>query len=90
MPFVEQSHEFSVALEDIALISGRSVSVHLVGIEQQATIVDRRGTLCGLLTQAVRHDEQLPDIVPVQPEGKQVLAVVDPVGDDPVNLNNMP
>lgn len=38
------------------------------------------------LSQAIRHEEQLLEIRPVDPDGKQALAVIDAVGDQPVDL----
>ena len=41
------------------------------------------------LGQAVGHDDEVPDVLPVEPQGEERLAVVDPVGDDPVDLDDV-
>ncbi len=38
---------------------------------------------------AAGHDEELPDIVPVEPDREQTFAVVDPVGDMPVDIDDV-
>lgn len=60
-----------------------------LGIIGQIRVVKAGRSFGPALSQAVRHEEQLLEIRPVDPDGKQALAVIDAVGDQPVDLYHM-
>jgi len=89
MPLVKQVRKLPVAVQDVALVCRRPVDIHLVGIIGQIRVVKAGRSFGPALSQAVRHEEQLLEIRPVDPDGKQALAVIDAVGDQPVDLYHM-
>jgi hypothetical protein len=44
---------------------------------------------CTIFLQTVRHDEKCFNVIPIYPEGKELLAVVDSIANQPVNLDNV-
>ena len=89
VPLIEQSHKFFVAVEDISLVLGNPADVHLVRIKRKSIVVNRRSVLCGFFTEAVRHNKQFPNILPIQPKRKKIFTIIDSVGNNSVDFNNV-
>ena len=89
VPLIQQGGKALVVVEDVALLGGDPVDVDLIGVVGPVGIVAVGGGLGARLGQAVGHDDEVPDVLPVEPQGEEGLAVVDPVGDDPIDLDDV-
>ena len=87
---VEERDEFLVVVEDVPLLLlRRPVDVDLIGVVRPVGAVLLGGALQPRLLRAVRHEKQLADILPLQPQRQKVAAVVDAVGDVQIDVDDV-
>ena len=70
MPVVEQGNKSFVVEQDVALIAGHPMNIHLIGVKPYMFIIDCRRRLGPFFAQAIRHNKKLSNVFPVKPEGK--------------------
>ena len=87
MPAVEEDGELHVGEKDIPLVCGLPVDIHLVGVENPAFLVDGGGGRDPGLREAAGHYEHVPEVLPPEPQGEEVPAVVDVAGHQAVDLH---
>ena len=77
-------------MEDVPLLLlRRPVDVDLIGVVHPVGAVLLGGALQPRLLRAVRHEKQLADILPLQPQRQKVAAVVDAVGDVQIDVDDV-
>ena len=89
MDLIKQPCEFGVGVEDISVVSHWPVHVNLIGISALVGIVLCRRSLNSIFCRAARHQKQFPDVWPLQPYRKDLLAVVDSITDQLIQLDDI-
>ena len=89
VPLIQKSHEFFIVKKNVPFIHRFPVDIHLIRIALQVCIVNTRGISRAPFGKSVWHYKQLFDIRPINPYREKAFAVIDPVGDNTINFNNM-
>ena len=58
MPAIEQGNEFFIVEQDVALIAGHPMDIHLIRVKLYVFIIDCRSRLGPFFAQTIRHNEK--------------------------------
>ena len=89
MVLIEKRNKFFVVVENIALFGCGPVEIDLIGIRVFVGIVHMGRQLDTVFGITVRHEEQFPEIGPVQPQGEELLAEINAVCDMSVDVDDV-
>ena len=82
MVLIEQANKLFIIVEKVADRRSKGpVDIDLIGVLVDVGVVFVCSCFGPFLSSATRHDEDRPQILPLQPNGEQAFAVVDPIGD---------
>ena len=89
MFFVQKAHKLFAVKQDVALAASAPADVDLEGIVPAMGIVLVACSLHAFRFGAVGHNKERSDIVPLQPDRKQALDIVDPICNFPVDVHDI-
>lgn len=81
MPTIQQRNKLFIIIQNVSVILKKyPVDICLIRIAVKRRIIIIRCLFGAGFRQAVRHDKNILDITPFQPERKEIFTVVDAVG----------